>query len=89
MDLDEIPEAEVAVAVAVTAVLASPQVRRLIRRGTIYGLAAVLASAGGIAEGAQRLARSFQPGTSRLEDGLQDITWPAAGDQVGEANRNA
>ena len=89
MDLDEVPEAEVAAAVAVTAVLASPKVRRLIRRGAVYGLAALLASAGGIAGAAQSLARSFRPGTPRLENGLQDITWPAASDQVGEANRDA
>ncbi len=81
MDLDEVPEAEVAVAVAVTAVLASPKVRRLIRRGAVYGLAALLASGGGIAEAAQSLSRSFRSGTPGLEHGLQDI--------VGEANPDA
>lgn len=89
MDLDEGPGAEVAVAVAVTAVLASPKVRRLIRRGAVYGLAALLASGSGIAEAAQSLSRSFRSGTPRLENGLQDITWLAASDQVGEANPDA
>ncbi|CCF82374.1 hypothetical protein [Nitrolancea hollandica] len=89
MELDEVPEAEVAVAVAVTAVLASPKIRRLIRRGAVYGLAALLASGGGIAEAAQSLSRNFRSGTPELENGLQDITWPASSDQVGEANPDA
>jgi Tfp pilus assembly ATPase PilU len=89
MDLDEVPEAEVAVAVAVTAVLASPKVRRFIRRGAVYGLAALLASGSGMAEATQSLSRSFRSGTPRLEHGLQDITWPAASDQAGEVNPDA
>jgi hypothetical protein len=42
MDLDDFFEPEVALAVAVTAALASPPVRRVLRRGAVYGLAGLM-----------------------------------------------
>jgi hypothetical protein len=42
MDFDDYLEPEVGIAVAVTAAVASPPVRRVIRRGVVYGLAGLL-----------------------------------------------
>jgi hypothetical protein len=42
VDLDDFIEPEVGVAVAVTAALVSPPVRRVVRKGAVYGLAGLL-----------------------------------------------
>ena len=42
MALEDFMEPEVGVAVAVTAPVASPQVRNVLRRGAVYGLAGLL-----------------------------------------------
>jgi hypothetical protein len=58
MALDDFLESEVAVAVAATAVALSPRVRRVLRRGAVYGVAGALkatdvvtAAARGVASG--------------------------------------
>jgi hypothetical protein len=63
MALDDFLEPEVAIAVAVTAAVASPPVRKVLRRGVVYGLAGLLmasdrltAAARGIAQAAQQTA---------------------------------
>jgi hypothetical protein len=60
VDLDDFIEPEVGVAVAVTAALVSPPVRRVVRKGAVYGLAGLLiardklaALAGGLRQRAQ------------------------------------
>jgi len=65
MALDDYLEPEVAVAVAVTAAVASPPVRRVLRQGAVYGLAGLLvagdklaAMARSAAQGAQNIASS-------------------------------
>ena len=45
MGLDDFVESEVAVAVAATAAVLSPRVRRLARSGAVYGLAGALLAA--------------------------------------------
>jgi hypothetical protein len=42
MELDDFAQPEIGVAVAVTAMAASPSVRKTLRRGAAYGLAGVL-----------------------------------------------
>lgn len=75
MALDDYLEPEVAVAVAVTAVLFSPRARKLIRRGAVYGMAGVLragdavsALAGGVRQGMQEAGKvadqKAQPATN-------------------------
>lgn len=88
MDFDDVPEAEVAVAVAVTAVLASPRVRRLVRRGAIYGLAVLFRSADEMAGAARSLAGRIRPGMPMLGNGLEDITWAPTTDQATEVDRD-
>ncbi len=63
MALDDFFEAEVGVAVAATALLASPRVRKALRRGAVYGVAGVLRAgdamtsfARGVGRGAQQAA---------------------------------
>ena len=65
MGLDDLVESEVAVAVAATAAVMSPRVRRLARSGAVYGLAgaliagdAVYSAARGVGRGAQQAASS-------------------------------
>jgi hypothetical protein len=63
MALDDYLEPEVMIAVAVTAAVAAPPVRRVLRKGLVYGLAGLLTvgdkvagAARGIAESAQHMA---------------------------------
>ena len=65
MDLDDFLEPEVAIAVAVTAVVATPTARRALRSAAVYGLAGLMiakdkiaAITRGAAEGAQEMAAS-------------------------------
>jgi hypothetical protein len=65
MALDDYMESEVAIAVAATATLLSPRVRRVLRSGAVYGLAgaliagdAVSSIARGAGRGAQQTAAS-------------------------------
>jgi hypothetical protein len=58
MALDDFLESEVAIAVAATAAVLSPGVRRVLRRGAVYGVAGALkasdvvtAAARGVAQG--------------------------------------
>jgi hypothetical protein len=53
MDLDDYLEPEVMIAVAVTAAVASPPVRRVMRRGLVYGLAGLLTVGDKLAAGAR------------------------------------
>lgn len=63
MDFEDFLEPEVGVAAAVVAVVASPQVRKVVRRGAVLGLAGVLMAgdavtsfARGLSHGAQQAA---------------------------------
>jgi hypothetical protein len=72
MDSEDLVAPEVAAAVAVTAVVASPQVRSLLRRGAVYGLAGVLlagdglvALSKGVGRGAQSVAGGVAAGMAQ------------------------
>lgn len=63
MELDDFLESEVGIAVAATAALFSPRVRKVIRRGAVYGVAGALMAgdaitgfARGVGRGAQQVA---------------------------------
>lgn len=60
MAVDDFLEPEVAIAVAVTAAIASPPVRKVLRRGLVYGLAGLLTAGDKIAGAARDLAQSAQ-----------------------------
>jgi len=61
MALDEFFEPEVAVAVAVTAAVTSPPVRKVLRRGLVYGLAGLLTAGDKITAAARSVAQNVQP----------------------------
>lgn len=61
MELEDFADEPVGVAVAASTVVFSPQVRRALRRGTVYGVAGVLAvsdAVAGFVRGARRGARN-------------------------------
>ena len=65
MSLDDLLEPEVLIAVGVTAAVMSPPVRRVLRKGAVYGLAGLLiagdkiaGAARGVSQGAQNLVAS-------------------------------
>ena len=53
-------EPEVGIAVAVTAAVASPQVRKVLRRGAVYGLAGLLMAGDAVSTLAQGVKRGAQ-----------------------------
>lgn len=65
MARDDGGEAKVAAAVAVTAVLFSPRVRGLLRRGAVHGLAGVLTAGDALASFARGVSRGIQESTTR------------------------
>jgi hypothetical protein len=81
MALDDYLDSEVAIAVAATAVVLSPRVRRVVRRGAVYGVAGALkatdmvtAAARGVASGV-----SSQGERSSATDGRGDASQEVAG----------
>jgi hypothetical protein len=60
MALDDFLEPEVAVAVAVTAAVASPPVRKVLRKGLVYGLAGLLMAGDKITSATREIVRSAQ-----------------------------
>lgn len=61
MAFDDFLESEVGVAVAVTAVVASPAVRRVLRKGAVYGLAGALMAGDAVASLARGVRNGVQP----------------------------
>jgi hypothetical protein len=73
MALEDFASPEVGIAIAATALIASPAVRGTVRRGLVYGLAGVL-RAGDAATGAARgVTAETRPGTSTVMGGLQTL----------------
>ncbi len=73
MALEDFFETEVGVAVAATALLASPRVRKVLRRGAVYGVAGVLRAGDAVT--------SFAKGVGR---GTQQAAAPATGATQGQ-----
>ncbi|HEX5572840.1 MAG TPA: hypothetical protein VFX31_15685 [Ktedonobacterales bacterium] len=79
MDFEDFLEPEVGVAAAVVAVVASPQVRKVVRRGAVLGLAgalmagdAITSFARGISRGATQAANGAAPRKDNASDGSSD-----------------
>jgi hypothetical protein len=60
MALEDYMEPEVGVAVALTAAIASPGVRNVLRRGAVYGLAGILMAGDAVSTLAQGVKRGVQ-----------------------------
>lgn len=79
MDLDDVFDPKVAVAVAVTAAVTSPPVRKAVRQGAVYGLAGLLiagdrlsAITQSVAENAQEAARSTKQAAEEIVGDRQE-----------------
>jgi hypothetical protein len=76
MDLDDFLEPEVAIAVAVTAAVATPGVRKVLRKGAVYGLAGLLVAGDKISDWARTAtdrAQQMMP-----QGGVSDATAASA-----------
>lgn len=69
MDAEDFLEPEVGVAVAVTAVVCSPRLRKTLRKGLVYGLAAALTAGDAMAE-AGRSVKTAAAGAAEKARGL-------------------
>ncbi len=77
MALEDFVDPEVGIAVAATALVASPQARSVVRRGLVYGLAALM-----------RLGDTASSAARNVADSAQQAA-ASAGDAVQEANAEA
>jgi hypothetical protein len=71
MALDDFIEPEVAIAVAVTAAVASPPVRKVLRRGLVYGLAGLMVAGDKISSAAKDIAHKAQEAVAPAADNTQ------------------
>jgi hypothetical protein len=69
MEVDDFFEAEVAVAVAATAALFSPKVRRFLRRGAVYGVAGALKAGDALTGMARGVGRGILEATAKSHNG--------------------
>jgi hypothetical protein len=81
MALDDYLESEVAIAVAATAVALSPRVRRLVRRGAVYGVAGALKASDVVSAAARGVASGVSSQGERVPstDGRGEASQEAAG----------
>lgn len=87
MALEDYLEPEVAVTAAVTAAVFSPAVRKLLRRGAVYGLAGALIAGDAITSFGRSLGQGFQaaraPATPATQQPAPEQTQTSgAGDQL-------
>jgi hypothetical protein len=82
MGVEDYLEAPVGVAVAATAVVLSPRVRNVVRRGLVYGVAGAMKAADAAASAAKDLAGEAQA-TAHADGG-----GPAEGARTEEAKRS-
>jgi hypothetical protein len=85
--LDDLLEPEVMIAVGVTAAVMSPPVRKVLRKGAVYGLAGLLilgdkiaGAARGVAQGARNMTASArQTATESMNAAERPAPAPVAG----------
>ena len=66
MDMGDFVEPEVGVAIAVTAAVASPKVRKVLRRGAVYGLAGIMKVKDVITHAAHSVVQSAKDAAAHL-----------------------
>jgi hypothetical protein len=71
MDVEDFLEPEIAVAAAVTAAVTSPQVRKALRTGAVYGLAGLLTAGDALATFSKSVGRGVQQASSEAAGGVQ------------------
>ena len=83
MDTDDILNPAVGAAVAITAAVLSPPVRRIVRRGAVYGLAGIFIAGDAISSFAQGVARGARQAAESAESQSQQTR--RAAEQAGGA----
>ncbi|HLJ66449.1 MAG TPA: hypothetical protein VKX16_03715 [Chloroflexota bacterium] len=78
MALEDFVEPEVGIAVAVTALAASPQVRNTVRRGLVVGLAGLMRAGDALSGAARGAAASAQQAAASAGSVAQDARAQAA-----------
>jgi hypothetical protein len=71
MAMDDYMESEVAVAVAATAAVLSPPVRRVLRRGAVYGLAGAIMAGDAVSSFARGAARGVKDAAESATEAMQ------------------
>lgn len=77
MALEDFVDPEVGIAVAATALVTSPQARRFMRRGLVYGLAGVFKLGDAISAGARGMTESAQQVATSTGDAVDSVTTEA------------
>lgn len=73
MDLDDLFDPKVGIAVAVTAAVTSKPVRQAIRRGAVYGVAGVLIAADRLNKLGQAVSQEAQKAAGSAAEAAQDV----------------
>ncbi|HET8627310.1 MAG TPA: hypothetical protein VFL91_07815 [Thermomicrobiales bacterium] len=71
MALEDYAEPEIGVAVVVTAAVLSPPVRRVLRRGAVYGLAGLMMAGDAVSSFAQGVGRGVQQAATATAGAVQ------------------
>lgn len=69
MDFEDLLEPEVAAAAAVVAAIASPQVRNVLRRGAVFGLAGLIVAGDAVTSFAKGVGQGVQSATAGVASG--------------------
>jgi hypothetical protein len=88
MEVDEFAEGPVGVAVATSAVVFSPGVRRALRRGLVYGVAGVLTAGDAVTGLARGIRRGVRGGGAAESEG-QETEAGKRGARVSSRRRKA
>ncbi len=78
MALEDYLESEVVVAVAATAAVLSPRVRKVLRRGAVYGLAGVLMAGDAVSSAARNATPGVQQAAASAAGTVQGAAQQAA-----------
>ncbi len=89
MALEDYLESEVVVAVAATAAVLSPRVRRVLRRGAVYGLAGVLMAGDAVSSAARNVAPGVQQASASAAGTVQGAAQQAAASAASVAGEAA
>lgn len=77
MALEDFVDPEVGIAVAATALVASPQARNVVRRGLVYGLAGIFKLGDAASSAARGVADSAQQAAASAGNTAQDVAGEA------------
>jgi hypothetical protein len=77
-------EPEIAVAVAVTAVAASPSVRKVLRKSMIYGVAGVLVAYDKVASATQQVVTTLRSRMSKPAEATPPVAEPPSASSAAE-----